>query len=85
MQTRILVTHGVSFLPKVDKIITIEDGAISEMGTYEELKARSGAFAQFLKTYMKEDGTSDSSDSENESKGMVSQLLKNIYAIFSIG
>ena len=50
-QTRILVTHGISYLPQVDVIIVMSGGKISEMGSYQELLARDGAFAEFLRTY----------------------------------
>ena len=30
-QTRILVTHGIAFLPQVDQIIVLQDGRISEV------------------------------------------------------
>ena len=52
----------------MDKIITLVDGKMSEVGTYEELKSHDGAFSDFLKTYMKEHKDSDTeSDSEGES------------------
>lgn len=50
-QTRILVTHSISYLPQVDVIIVMSGGKISEMGSYQELLARDGAFAEFLRTY----------------------------------
>ncbi|CAG8850066.1 38145_t:CDS:2, partial [Gigaspora margarita] len=36
-KTRILVTHQLQLLPKVDYIIYMEDGKIAEQGTYEQL------------------------------------------------
>lgn len=36
-KTRILVTHGITYLPQVDHIVVMKDGAISETGTYDEL------------------------------------------------
>lgn len=36
-KTRVLVTHGVSFLPQVDNIVVMKDGRISEVGTFKEL------------------------------------------------
>uniref|UniRef100_A0A669DDW2 ATP-binding cassette, sub-family C (CFTR/MRP), member 2 n=1 Tax=Oreochromis niloticus TaxID=8128 RepID=A0A669DDW2_ORENI len=53
-KTRILVTHGISFLPYVDKIVVLENGVISEVGSYENLRASGGAFSKFLDTYAKE-------------------------------
>ncbi|KAM7339623.1 hypothetical protein ACRRTK_000238 [Alexandromys fortis] len=50
-KTRILVTHGISSLPQVDVIIVMSGGKISEMGSYQELLDRDGAFAEFLRTY----------------------------------
>ncbi|XP_053133014.1 multidrug resistance-associated protein 1-like [Hemicordylus capensis] len=50
-KTRVLVTHGVSYLPLMDTIIVMTDGKISEMGSYQELLKQDGAFAEFLRTY----------------------------------
>ena len=50
-KTRVLVTHGVHWLPKVDNIVVLSDGKISETGSYEYLLDHKGAFAEFLKTY----------------------------------
>ncbi|XP_028913670.1 multidrug resistance-associated protein 6 isoform X4 [Ornithorhynchus anatinus] len=46
--TRILVTHAVSVLPRVDSIVMLVDGAIAEIGSYRELVRRKGAFVDFL-------------------------------------
>lgn len=51
LQTRILVTHGISFLPQVDNIVVLVAGAVSEYGSYSTLLANRGAFAQFLNLY----------------------------------
>jgi len=36
-KTRILVTHGINFLPQVDRIVVMKEGRISESGNYREL------------------------------------------------
>ncbi|KAJ1130883.1 hypothetical protein NDU88_009227 [Pleurodeles waltl] len=54
-KTRVLVTHGISFLPQVDHILVIVDGKISEMGSYQELMKQNGAFAEFLRNYAPDD------------------------------
>uniref|UniRef100_A0A8D3CKI2 ATP-binding cassette, sub-family C (CFTR/MRP), member 3 n=1 Tax=Scophthalmus maximus TaxID=52904 RepID=A0A8D3CKI2_SCOMX len=54
-KTRILVTHGISFLPQVDNIMVMVDGRVSEMGSYQELLKQDGAFAEFLRNYALED------------------------------
>ena len=51
MQVRLLVTHGIGFLPQCDVIVVMVDGQITEVGSYNELIDNDGAFAQFLQTY----------------------------------
>lgn len=34
-KTRVLVTHGISYLPAVDNIFVVDGGEISESGRYE--------------------------------------------------
>ncbi|XP_042578213.1 multidrug resistance-associated protein 1-like isoform X3 [Cyprinus carpio] len=50
-KTRILVTHGLSFLPQADLILVIEDGEITEMGSYAELLSRKNTFADFAEAF----------------------------------
>uniref|UniRef100_A0A665TUY4 ABC-type glutathione-S-conjugate transporter n=1 Tax=Echeneis naucrates TaxID=173247 RepID=A0A665TUY4_ECHNA len=50
-KTRILVTHGMSFLPQADLILVLVDGEITESGSYQELLSRHGAFADFIHTF----------------------------------
>ncbi|NXK32993.1 MRP3 protein, partial [Piprites chloris] len=54
-KTRILVTHGISFLPQVDHIVVLVDGKISEMGSYQDLLKQNKAFAEFLRNYALEE------------------------------
>ncbi|XP_076024056.1 ATP-binding cassette sub-family C member 3 isoform X2 [Genypterus blacodes] len=54
-KTRILVTHGITFLPQVDNIMVMVDGRVSEMGSYLELLQQNGAFAEFLRNYALDD------------------------------
>ncbi|KAL5009946.1 hypothetical protein ScPMuIL_012251 [Solemya velum] len=65
-KTRILVTHGVQWLPHVDKIIVLTNGEISEMGTYDELMDHNGPFADYLRTYL---NVNDDSDEEEDPEG----------------
>uniref|UniRef100_A0A8C3CER0 ABC-type glutathione-S-conjugate transporter n=1 Tax=Cairina moschata TaxID=8855 RepID=A0A8C3CER0_CAIMO len=55
-KTRILVTHGIGFLPQVDHIIVLVDGKISEMGSYQDLLKQNKAFAEFLRNYALDEG-----------------------------
>ncbi|XP_030058790.1 ATP-binding cassette sub-family C member 2 [Microcaecilia unicolor] len=54
-KTRILVTHGVSFLQHTDEIVVLVNGVVSETGSYRTLLENKGAFAEFLKTYAKQE------------------------------
>lgn len=53
-RTRIFVTNGISMLPEVDQIVVIVGGHISEAGTYEQLIAANGKFAEFLREHANE-------------------------------
>lgn len=53
-KTRILVTHGITYLPNVDKIYVVKDGEISESGTMQELMNKKGDFAEFLLQHLQE-------------------------------
>lgn len=59
IQTRILVTHGIGFLPQVDHIVVLADGKISEMGSYQELLKQNKAFAEFLRNYALDENTEE--------------------------
>ena len=63
-QTRLLVTNGINFLSRMDMIVVLNNGTISEMGTYSELLTHNGAFSEFIATYLKE--TEDDSSGVDE-------------------
>ncbi|KAM4599398.1 ATP-binding cassette sub-family C member 2-like [Fundulus diaphanus] len=63
-KTRILVTHGVSFLPYVDEVVVLLNGQISEVGSCQSLRARKGVFSAFLDTYAKEQSTQTHSEED---------------------
>lgn len=46
--TRIVVAHRLSTIKQCDRIIVLEKGHIIEDGTYEELMAKGGSFAQLV-------------------------------------
>ena len=52
---RVLVTHGLGFLPQCDKIVVMDNGSITEVGSYSELVDQDGAFAEFLRNYATRD------------------------------
>ncbi|KAG4074217.1 hypothetical protein HA402_015520 [Bradysia odoriphaga] len=47
-KTRLLITHGISYLPFVDTIYVMSHGEITENGRYDKLIAQKGAFADFI-------------------------------------
>ncbi|XP_031677652.1 LOW QUALITY PROTEIN: multidrug resistance-associated protein 1-like [Oncorhynchus kisutch] len=65
-RTRVLVTHGLSFLPQADLILVMVEGEITERGSYLELMARDGAFAEFLRTYANKEQEDDESEEGRE-------------------
>lgn len=52
---RILVTHGIHFLPQCDKITVVKDGTIVEDGPYNVLLSNGDAFAAFIAEYANKD------------------------------
>ena len=60
LQTRILVTHGLTYLPRCDRVVVMSDGRISEIGTYmyAELLNSEGGFAQFVRNCIGEEADS---------------------------
>ncbi|XP_054270085.1 multidrug resistance-associated protein 1-like [Macrosteles quadrilineatus] len=72
--TRVLVTHGVGFLPEADLIVVVKDGQISESGTYKQLVRNKGDFADFLLQYLEE---AQDLDIVDELDGIKEELLKD--------
>ncbi|XP_040163163.1 multidrug resistance-associated protein 1 isoform X5 [Anopheles arabiensis] len=70
-KTRVLVTHGITYLPNTDKIFVLRDGEISESGTYQELMDKKGAFAEFLIQHLQE------VSEEEEDLDEIKQQLEN--------
>ncbi len=47
-----LVTHGVGFLPQCDVVMSLEEGVVTEMGTYDQLIESNGDFAEFIRVFI---------------------------------
>uniref|UniRef100_A0A4W3IKN0 Multidrug resistance-associated protein 1 n=1 Tax=Callorhinchus milii TaxID=7868 RepID=A0A4W3IKN0_CALMI len=76
--TRILVTHGINFLPQMDVIFVMVDGKISEFGTYQELLEQGGAFSEYLQAYAHKE------TSEPEGRRLLTEdFNQKRYSIFS--
>ncbi|KAM9019896.1 multidrug resistance-associated protein 1-like isoform 3-T3 [Ara ararauna] len=63
-KTRILVTHNVTFLPYTDLIIVMEEGRISQMGTYQEVVSKRANFAELIQVFSAEHTTEETSPVE---------------------
>ncbi|KAJ4932488.1 hypothetical protein JOQ06_010909, partial [Pogonophryne albipinna] len=79
-KTRVLVTHGLSYLPQADLILVLVEGQITEMGSYQHLMATEGAFAEFLRTYAAVEHTDSNepvanSGTKGAENGIVTALL----------
>jgi ATP-binding cassette, subfamily C (CFTR/MRP), member 1 len=49
--TRLLVTNQLQFLPAADAIVVLDDGAIVEMGTYDQLMKDGMAFSELMRAH----------------------------------
>lgn len=47
--TRVVIAHRLSTIANADKICYLEKGVIAEMGTYDELMAKNGLFAELAR------------------------------------
>ena len=52
-KTCLLVTNNLSILPKVDKIIVLNDGKITQSGTYTQLMEQKGQFYELVTEFSK--------------------------------
>lgn len=57
-RTVIIIAHRLSAVRQAHRIITVERGAITEMGRHEELLARGGRYAQLYRKQMNPGGVS---------------------------
>ncbi|XP_054264491.1 ATP-binding cassette sub-family C member 3-like [Macrosteles quadrilineatus] len=69
-KTRVMVTHGVTFLPQVDVIVVMKNGEIIETGTFKELLNNKGEFSDFLVQHITE------SKDELEVEGELEELIE---------
>ncbi|XP_050673788.1 multidrug resistance-associated protein 1 isoform X2 [Leptidea sinapis] len=69
-KTRVWVTHNVSYLAQCDLVMVLRDGEISEVGTYQQLLEKKGAFAEFLLHHL--------SDAEKTSPEELDELKQDL-------
>eukprot|EP00004_Rigifila_ramosa_P018380 TRINITY_DN4565_c0_g1_i3.p1 TRINITY_DN4565_c0_g1~~TRINITY_DN4565_c0_g1_i3.p1 ORF type:complete len:991 (-),score=281.77 TRINITY_DN4565_c0_g1_i3:1492-4185(-) len=59
---RILVTHGISFLPQTDRIVVLKCGQVTESGTYTQLMESNGDFSALILANSTAQQTQDAPD-----------------------
>lgn len=69
-----LVTHRLAVLDKCDLVYVLKGNTISEWGTYAELVARKGAFADFLLEHLQDTTTAE--DIPEDDLKVMEELIK---------
>ncbi|KAM4634683.1 multidrug resistance-associated protein 1-like isoform 2-T2 [Polymixia lowei] len=80
-KTRVLVTHGLSYLPQADLILVMVEGEITEMGSYLELMGRKGAFAEFIHIFAGAERKESSTHKDKSTRKSVSRLSMTDFSI----
>ncbi|PVD27627.1 hypothetical protein C0Q70_12793 [Pomacea canaliculata] len=82
--TRVLVTHGIHWLPMVDEIIVLSDNGISEKGSYDTLMSHNGPFANFVKLHLQQREDSEE-DEDPEISILINKIRENVETATSEG
>nr|XP_013804051.1 PREDICTED: multidrug resistance-associated protein 1-like [Apteryx mantelli mantelli] len=77
-KTRILVTHNLTLLPQTDLIIVMEEGRISQMGTYQELISKRANFAELTQVFATENRSEETTLVKVSSSKEECQLGKSL-------
>ncbi|XP_070201565.1 ATP-binding cassette sub-family C member 3-like [Littorina saxatilis] len=80
-KTRVLVTHGIHWLPMCDSIVVMDQGHIVQTGTYEQLLKHDGPFAQLLKNQLRQ----DNEEVDPEIQRLLGQMQVRVESITSDG
>ncbi|XP_072203490.1 multidrug resistance-associated protein 1-like isoform X2 [Excalfactoria chinensis] len=66
-KTRVLVTHNLTLLPHADLIIVMEEGKISELGSYQELISKRAKFVELIQFFSAENRREKTTPNEESS------------------
>lgn len=80
-RTRILITHRLSVLEKVDRVLFIEDGQIAADGTFRELLAKSQKMRDFVASVQRADAKAAieaAASSDHEVAGLTGVLPQEV-------
>lgn len=61
-KTRVLITHHLEVLPHADYILVMEDGQITQQGSYDDLRLAGGTFTDLMDEYGHADGNGEDSN-----------------------
>ncbi|XP_064640179.1 multidrug resistance-associated protein 1-like [Lineus longissimus] len=82
-KTRLLVTHGISFLHQMDWVVVLGDGQIKEEGTYKDLMMHAGPFAEFIKNYLAEECADELAvEFDDDAKSLKDELVSKLSLLF---
>ena len=79
-KTVILITNALQYLPKADQVIVLGDGKMQEIGSYNTLMSKKGAFCELMKTHGidgEDDERKESKTAEAEKPAIVKSAAKN--------
>ncbi|WP_164821627.1 ABC transporter ATP-binding protein [Paenibacillus koleovorans] len=68
-RTTVAVAHRLSTVKDYDRIVLLEDGHASEVGSYEELMAKRGAFYRLAVRHIEEEAELDTADGDMSETG----------------
>ncbi|XP_040515028.1 multidrug resistance-associated protein 1 isoform X2 [Gallus gallus] len=77
-KTRVLVTHNLTLLPHADLIILMEEGKISEMGSYQELISKRAKFVELIQIFSAENRSEKATANEVSSSNEECQLGRSL-------
>lgn len=68
---RLLVTHNMALLPRVDEIYLLSSGSIVARGSYSQLVQQENEFTNFLTNFFSANKCSNSNDEEHENDRLI--------------
>ncbi len=71
-RTCFVIAHRLSTIRHANRIVVIEDGRVIEIGTHEDLLARGGRYAEFLKMQVEGHGTRPVEEAPSAARGAAS-------------
>ena len=73
-KTRLFITHRISLLKRVDHIIVMKDGMISEQGSFSELMEKKGDFSDLVLQFLTEAYHTDVIDDKEQLDELLNEI-----------